>query len=196
MSYSQWVLKMFLICELLSITTRLAAPIFGRCSSFQCFSRMWSMSLISCRGPASHKLHGHCPSPLLTQCSAEHLQTRHSLQNQLRCQIPQPGPTNILFNIHYEVDLLTTLDQTLLLVYLYNSCLELPHIRTAFTQDLSREDGPRPRALHALFLLRFARFAKYSDQSSAHWNLLFKILDTPLDRDFTQIQVVSARYFH
>ena len=62
---------------------------------------------------------------MVTHCSAEYLQTRHNLQTQLRCQIPQPGPAKILCYIHYEGGLLTTLDQML---YLGNGCLDLAHI--------------------------------------------------------------------
>ena len=81
--YCQWVLKMFINLGKTSVT-RSAAPNFSRCSSFQCFSRMWSVSLISCRGPALHKWHGHCPSPWCI-CRSD------TVFNPP--QIPQPGPT-------------------------------------------------------------------------------------------------------
>ena len=109
------------ICELLSILTSSAYQ-YLLCSSFQCFSRMWSLSLISCRGPASHKWHGHCPSlwwsnVLLTQCSAEHLQTRDTAfkhNSDVRSHnLDQPT----LFATSTIRGGLTTLNQLLLLVY-------------------------------------------------------------------------------
>lgn len=124
------------VCELLSIVTRSAAPISSRCTSFQCFSWMWSMSLVSFTS-------GHCPSPWGSRCC-----WAFADQTQLSNLIQIPDPTtwtsqhSLLHPLwgwpsHY------TYNQTLLLVYLGNGCLDLPHITTAFTQDLTGEAGSK-----------------------------------------------------
>lgn len=132
------------ICELLSIVTSSAAPISSRCSSFQFFCRMWSIHESDCLQRSSITQVAWVLSFIMvTQCFAEHLQTRHSLQpnSDVRSHnLDQQATSNIMvaFSLHLT-------RQCSLSIYLgiCNGCFGLPHISTAFTQDLTSEVGPK-----------------------------------------------------
>ena len=84
---------------------------------------------------------------MMTQCSAEHLQTRNSLQ-------PNSDVKSTTMTSQHSGFATSTIRGGFSLHLTDNGCLDLPHIPTAFTQDLTSEVGPNTSSSSLHFLTK------------------------------------------